>query len=53
MPVVVNEFEVVNEPPPSALTGPANATDPVAAVPVEIERVLNEHHARHRRVRAY
>ena len=51
MPVVVNEFEVVNEPAPPAAHPQATAAKP--APPVDVQRALTEIRAREQRVRTY
>ncbi len=52
MPVVINEFEVVNE-PPSSQTRSAPETNQPAPPPPDVERILVVVRARHERVRVY
>lgn len=51
MPVVINEFEVVNEPAVPAPAPPQAAARPAPAV--DVERALTALRAREQRVRAY
>lgn len=55
MPIVINEFEVVVDPPPSQSRGadePAQAEQAQAMRPEEIVTVMQVHEARVQRVRA-
>ena len=53
MPVVINDFEIVPEPPPPPAS--ADTTGPVEspAEPLDVERMLADHRLREARVRAY
>jgi len=52
MPVVINEFEVVNEPAAPAPAQPQAASAKPAA-PIDVERALAAIRAREQRVRTY
>jgi hypothetical protein len=55
MPIVINEFELLVEPPPSPNSqppGPASGTEQAQLRPDEIVTVMEVHEERRQRVRA-
>jgi hypothetical protein len=54
MAVVIEEFEIVTDPPkpPPPTTGPAAEVEPMTLRPSEIVKVLQVHEERMQRVRA-
>ena len=53
MAVVINEFEVVAEPPPAPAAAADKQEKPAPPVPLDVERLLRRHEERQARVRAH
>jgi hypothetical protein len=53
MPVVINDFEIVVEPPPQEKPGPGATQQETVLSPLDIEVVLRHELERQKRVRAH